>query len=96
MNKRSLVAALAIVVATAGSALAGGWPEPGRPVEAMIVTEQYERTQMYVRFEEPAPRRDEACIDYKHAMWIHGHPVITDREACRWPDGTLRNGPRPY
>jgi len=85
---------IAVILCATGSVQAGDWAAP-RSAEATIVSEQYKRTEMHVRFEAPEPAPTN-CTPYKHAMWIDGHPVVRDRVACRWPDGTLRNGLRSY
>lgn len=101
MRTASKFIALGLLVASIVPATAGDWHPRGerhhpRPSEAILVTEQYERTELHVRFEEPEHDDAVTCIPYKHAIWIHQIAIVDDRLACQWPDGTWRNGPRPY
>jgi len=84
-----------LALSAVSPAFAGGWePRYRAPSETVIVTERHERTEIRVRHE---PRRPEQpCTPYIHAIWIHAIPVVDERLACVWPDGTIRDGRRPY
>lgn len=92
---RRTVSILTLLLVGIGPAVAHGSMSYHRTTETLVVVSHPRQAiSRHVMHEPAAPRT--ACETYKHAIWIAGEPKVRDRVVCIWPDGTLRDGPRPY